>query len=130
LGERDSTEGECEAVLFRGQYYYYIGKRITRKETNDETKCVKAFCPIIEYKNWVYWFYFFIDIFIEVNISYFFSDNFSMLDSILYRIIIGSLIYLIITHLDTAYVVHVVSQFVTSSIIVYWVVVLCILWFL
>ena len=77
----------------------------------------------IEYTDFI----FFIDIFIEVNVRFFFSDSFFMLDSILYRTIIGSLIYLIITHLDTAYVVHVVSQFVTSSIIVYWVVVLCIL---
>jgi hypothetical protein len=40
------------------------------------------------------------------------------------------LIYFTITCLDIAYVVHVVSQFVTSPTTIHWAVVLCILWYL
>ena len=71
-----------------------------------------------------------IDIPIKVNIRYSSSDSLHLLDSTLYRTIIWSLIYLTITHSDIAYVVHVVSQFVTSPTIVYLVVVLCILQYL
>ena len=42
----------------------------------------------------------------------------------LYRIIVGSLVYLTITHPDIVYDVHVVSQFIASLTTVHWSVVL------
>ena len=48
----------------------------------------------------------------------------------LYHTIVGNLIYLIITHPDIAYVVHVVSQFIGSPTTVHWAVVLRILRYL
>ena len=53
-----------------------------------------------------------------------------MIDPILYRTIVGSLIYLTITRPDIAYAVHVVSQFVASPTIVHWAAVLRILRYL
>jgi len=47
-------------------------------------------------------------------IVYFFSDP------TLYHTIIGSLVYLTITRPNITYVVHVVSQFVTSPTTVHW----------
>jgi len=57
-----------------------------------------------------------IDTLIKVNAIYSFSDGLHLLDPILYRTIGGSLLNLIITHPNIAYVVHVISQFVASSI--------------
>ena len=51
-------------------------------------------------------------------------------DPTLYRTIVGRLVYLTITRFDIAYVVHVVSQFVTSPTKVHWAVVLRILQYL
>jgi hypothetical protein len=56
---------------------------------------------------------------IEVNIKYSSSDVLLLSDPTLYYTIIGSLIYFIITCLDIAYVIHVVSQFVTSPTIIH-----------
>jgi len=53
-----------------------------------------------------------------------------LIDPILYRTIVGSLIYLTITRPDIAYAVHVVSQFVASPTIVHWAAVLRILRYL
>jgi len=67
---------------------------------------------------------------IKVNIKYSSSDVLLLSDPTLYYTIIESLIYFTITCLDIAYVVHVVSQFVTSPTTIHWAVVLCILWYL
>jgi hypothetical protein len=56
---------------------------------------------------------------IEVNIRYSFSNGLPLTDPTLYRTIIGSLVYLSITRPDIAYVVYVVSQFVSSHTIVH-----------
>jgi hypothetical protein len=55
-----------------------------------------------------------VDILFEVNVKYFSSDGLPLSNPNLYRTIVGSLIYLHITHLNIAYVIHVVSQFVAS----------------
>jgi hypothetical protein len=55
------------------------------------------------------------------------SDGLPLTDPTLYRTIIGSLVYLTITHPDIAYVVHIVSQFVASPTTVHWAVILRIL---
>ena len=51
-------------------------------------------------------------------------------DLTLYRTIVGSLVYLTITHYNISYVVHVVSQFVASPTTVHWTTILHILWYL
>jgi hypothetical protein len=51
---------------------------------------------------------------IEVNARYSSSNGLPLTDPTLYFTIIGSLIYLTITHSDITYVIHVVSQFVAS----------------
>ena len=67
---------------------------------------------------------------IEVNTKYSYSDGVHLLDPTLYRTIVRSLVYLTITCLDIAYVVHVVSQFVSSPTTVHWAIVLHILRYL
>jgi len=56
---------------------------------------------------------------IEVNTRYSSSNGLPLTDPTLYRTIIGSLVYLSITRPDIAYVVYVVSQFVSSHTIVH-----------
>jgi hypothetical protein len=67
---------------------------------------------------------------IKVNAKYSSSNGLPLIDPTLYRTIVRSFVYLIITRPDIAYVVHVVSQFVASSTIVHWAAVLCILRYL
>jgi hypothetical protein len=61
-----------------------------------------------------------IDTLIEVNTRYSSSDGLPLIDPTLYRTIVGSLIYLTITHPVIEYDVHVVSQFVASLTNVHW----------
>jgi hypothetical protein len=58
------------------------------------------------------------------------SNGLPLTDPTLYHTIVGSLVYLTITHPDIAYIVHVVSQFVASPTIVHWTTVLRILQYL
>jgi hypothetical protein len=68
-----------------------------------------------------------IDTPIKVNARYSSSDGLHLIDPTLYHTIVGILVYLTITLPNIAYVVHVVSQVVSSPITVHWVVVLRIL---
>ena len=61
---------------------------------------------------------------IEVNVKYYSSDDIYLLDSTLYCTIVGSLVYLTITHPYIAYDVHVVNQFVASPTTIHWATVL------
>ena len=67
---------------------------------------------------------------LEVNVRYSSSDGKPLLDRTLYRTIVGNLVYLTITYSDIDYDVHIISQFVDSLTIVYWVAILHILWYL
>ena len=67
---------------------------------------------------------------IEVNAKYSSFDGVSLSDPTLYRAIVGSLVYLTNTRLNIAFVVHVVSQFVSSPTTVHWAIVLRILRYL
>ncbi|XP_050207277.1 uncharacterized mitochondrial protein AtMg00810-like [Mercurialis annua] len=67
---------------------------------------------------------------IELNARYSISDGSPLPDPSLYRTVVGSLVCLTITRPDIAYVVHIVSQFVTSPTTVHWAEVLRILRYL
>ncbi|XP_074327795.1 secreted RxLR effector protein 161-like [Apium graveolens] len=65
-----------------------------------------------------------------MNARYSPSDGLPLADPTLYLTIVGSLVYLTITRPDIAYVVHIISQFVTFPTTVNWDVVLRILRYL
>ena len=51
---------------------------------------------------------------IEYNCRLNSHDNESLSDATLYRHLVGSLIYLIVTHPDISYAIHVVNQFIAA----------------
>jgi len=53
-----------------------------------------------------------VDTSLEKSVRYSSSDDVPLTDSTLYQTIVGSLVYIIVTRLNIAHVVHVVSQFV------------------
>jgi hypothetical protein len=57
----------------------------------------------------------FVDTLMEVNVKYRKDEGGLLEDHTLYRSLIGSLIYLTTTRPDISYVVHQVSQFMSSS---------------
>ncbi|XP_052622266.1 uncharacterized mitochondrial protein AtMg00810-like [Lactuca sativa] len=71
-----------------------------------------------------------IDTPLEIDARYSPTDGVPFSDPNLYHIVVGSLVFLTVTCLDIAHVVHVVSQFVTAPTSVHWVVVLRILRYL
>lgn len=65
-----------------------------------------------------------------MNARYTNTDGVLLDDPTLYRTIVGSLVYLIITRPDIADAVHIVSQFVSSPTTVHWAAVMRILRYL
>jgi len=61
-----------------------------------------------------------VDTYLETSVRYFLSNDISLTDSTLYRTIVGSLVYLIMTCPDIAHVVHVVSKFVSAPTTIHW----------
>jgi hypothetical protein len=64
---------------------------------------------------------------LETNVKLCTTDGELLSDATLYRQLVGSLIYLIVTRPDLAYAVHLVSQFMTAPRSVHYAAVLCIL---
>ncbi|XP_057969602.1 uncharacterized mitochondrial protein AtMg00810-like [Malania oleifera] len=71
-----------------------------------------------------------IDTALEVNVRYTPTDGIPLPNPTLYRTIVGSLVYLIITRPNIAYIVHIVSQIVASPTSMHWSAVLRILQYL
>ncbi|KAL7606123.1 uncharacterized mitochondrial protein AtMg00810-like [Lactuca sativa] len=67
---------------------------------------------------------------LETNAWYSPTDGVPLSDLNLYRIVVGSLVYLTVTRVDIAHDVHVVTQFVTAPTFVHWGVVVRILRYL
>ncbi|GJT04193.1 uncharacterized mitochondrial protein-like protein [Tanacetum coccineum] len=70
------------------------------------------------------------DIPIDAKAKYTPTDGDLLPDPSLYRIIVGRLVYLIVTRPDISYAIHIVSQFVYAPTMVHWVAVLHILKYL
>jgi len=66
----------------------------------------------------------------ETSVKYSPSDGVHLIDSTLYRTIVGRLVYLTMTRPNIAHDVHVISQFVSAPTTVHWGVVLHILKYL
>jgi hypothetical protein len=71
-----------------------------------------------------------VDTLFEVNIKYSSSDGLPLSNRNLYRTIVGSLVYLHISHLNIAYVIHAASQFVASPTTIHYATIFCILRYL
>ncbi|KAL0533964.1 hypothetical protein IC582_028240 [Cucumis melo] len=66
---------------------------------------------------------------LDLNVRLTPFDDISLDDPILYWQLVGSLIYLTVTHLDIMYAVHIVSQFMAAPRTIHFTVVLSILWY-
>ena len=67
---------------------------------------------------------------LELNVKLNATDGESLSDVTLYRQLVGNLIYLTVPRPDLAYVVHLVSQFMSASRSTHYAVVLHILWYI
>jgi len=67
---------------------------------------------------------------LKTCVRYSSADSVPLTDSTLYRIIVGSLVYLTMTHPNIAHVVHVICLFVSAPTTVHWSVVLRVLRYL
>ena len=68
-----------------------------------------------------------VDILVELNAHLILSGGKPLSNPSLYRHLVGSLVYLTVTHLDISYVVHRVSQYPSTPRLTHYVVVLHIL---
>lgn len=57
---------------------------------------------------------------LKTNVRYFTTNGVPLSDLSLYHTIVGTLVYLNFTYPDIAYVVRVVSQFITAPTIINW----------
>jgi hypothetical protein len=64
---------------------------------------------------------------LEPNIQLLATNGESLPDATLYKKLVGSLIYLIVTRLNISYAVHLVSQFMSAPLSTHYAVILCIL---
>lgn len=67
---------------------------------------------------------------VETNLKLNHLDGISLNDTVIYRKLVNSLVYLTVTHSDIIYAVHLVSQFMSAFRSTYYVVVLLILHYL
>ena len=63
----------------------------------------------------------------ETNAHFSATDGTPLSDDTLYRQLVGSLIYLIISQLDISYAIHIVIQFMSAPRTTHFIIVLCII---